>query len=298
MTPIAFILIFISVFLHAAWNFLSKKNNPSAAYYMIASATASLIWLGFFLCSPIRLADLPPRFWLMLAFSTAGEVMYSVGLAYGYRNGDISMVYPLGRALPVLLTAAVTSIFGLGKTPGMLPFAGMALIFTGCILMPLKHIDELHWRTYCTPVIFYVLLIAVGVTTYTIFDSEASRLLNQIPGSTRMMKALFYLFFVEAAMSVALGGVVLANRHERAEFKRLFLKTSGPLVTGLFSSSAYGLVLLAMNFVTNVSYIQAFRQMSLPLGVLAGVFILHERCSRTKLLGISLVVTGLVMVSF
>ena len=65
----------------------------------------------------------------------------------------------------------------------------------------------------------------------------------------------------------------------------------------MFSSSAYALILLAMGFVTNVSYIQAFRQMSLPLGVLAGVFILKEPCSQAKLIGIILIVAGLIAVS-
>ena len=53
MTLTAFLLIFVSVFLHAGWNFISKKNTPSAAFYMLSSATAALIWLGFFLHSGI-----------------------------------------------------------------------------------------------------------------------------------------------------------------------------------------------------------------------------------------------------
>lgn len=299
MTLTAFLLIFVSVFLHAGWNFISKKNTPSAAFYMLSSATAALIWLGFFLHSGISCSALPGRFWWILAFSWFGEMLYCIGLAYGYRRGDISLVYPLGRSLPVLLTAAVTISFGLGKMPNALALGGMALISIGCLFLPLKDFREFHWKTYCTPLLFFVLRIAAGVTIYTIFDSEAAKILKELPDNhdSRIVTSLFYLFLVESGLTAVLGLFVLTQKQERAEFKRLFLKTPWPHITGVFSSSAYALILLAMPLVTNVSYIQAFRQMSLPLGVLAGVFILKEPCGKVKLFGIILIVIGLIAAS-
>jgi uncharacterized membrane protein len=56
-------------------------------------------------------------------------------------------------------------------------------------------------------------------------------------------------------------------------------------------------VLLAMGFVSNVSYLQAFRQISLPLGVLAGIFLLRERPGAPRMTGIVLVLAGLVLVA-
>lgn len=299
MTLTAFLLIFVSVFLHAGWNFISKKNTPSAAFYMLSSATAALIWLGFFLHSGISCSALPGRFWWILAFSWFGEMLYCIGLAYGYRRGDISLVYPLGRSLPVLLTAVATIALGLGKMPDALALGGMALISIGCLFLPLKDFREFHWKTYCTPLLFFVLLIAAGVTIYTIFDSEAAKILKELPDNhdSRIVTSLFYLFLVESGLTAVLGLFVLTQKQERAEFKRLFLKTPWPHITGVFSSSAYALILLAMPLVTNVSYIQAFRQMSLPLGVLAGVFILKEPCGKVKLFGIILIVIGLIAAS-
>ena len=62
MTLTAFLLIFVSVFLHAGWNFISKKSTPSAAFYMLSSATAALIWFGFFLHSGIPYAVTPTEY--------------------------------------------------------------------------------------------------------------------------------------------------------------------------------------------------------------------------------------------
>ena len=62
-----------------------------------------------------------------------------------------------------------------------------------------------------------------------------------------------------------------------------------------YTNSFTPLILLAMGFVTNVSYIQAFRQMSLPIGVIFGILFLKEKCLPTKLAGVTLVVTGLII---
>ena len=64
------------------------------------------------------------------------------------------------------------------------------------------------------------------------------------------------------------------------------------------ATSAYILVLLAMHFVTNVSYVQAFRQMSLPLGAFLGIAFLKEKATSPKLAGLTLIVGGLIAVAF
>ena len=50
-----------------------------------------------------------------------------------------------------------------------------------------------------------------------------------------------------------------------------------------------------MNYVNNVSYVQAFRQLGLVIGMLEGILILKERCTLTRVVGIVLIVSGLVM---
>lgn len=295
MTLTAFILVFLSVFLHATWNFLSKKTNPSGAFYLMSTTTAALLWLTFFLCSKVPLAELPGKFWLLLICSIFCEGVYCLGLAYAYRISDISMAYPLGRAIPVLMVAGITILLGLGKKPSGLALAGMCIIFAGCILLPLKTFRDFKWKTYCTRAIFFILMIAAGTAGYTILDSQANAILRGVNGDSVLMKSLTYLFFIEGGLAVLLACYVIFVPLERREFKRLFLRSPYPVITGLCSSSAYALILLAMGHVSNVSYIQAFRQMSLPLGVLAGIFLLKENPAKPKLIGVALIVAGLVM---
>ena len=68
-----------------------------------------------------------------------------------------------------------------------------------------------------------------------------------------------------------------------------------PFVGGICASGTYVLVLIAMNYVTNVSYVQVFRQLGLIFGLLGGVIILKERCSMPKIVGTLLIISGLVL---
>lgn len=298
MTLIAFILVLVSVFLHAGWNFLSKKSNPSAAFYTISSTVAATIWLFFFLFGSIDFAALPARFWSFLLTSIGCEAIYCFSLAYAYQTTDISLAYPLGRSLPVLMVTAVTMIFGLGTMPSPLALGGMILIVLGCLLLPPKNFRDFSWKTYLNRSIYFILLIAIGTTGYTILDSQALGILRAHDSSPKIIQALSYLFFIETGIALSLGLIVVIFKKEREEFKRLAFRSWAPVATGVISSGAYGLILIAMKYVTNVSYIQAFRQMSLPLGVLAGVFILKESCPKTKICGMILIVIGLIFAAF
>ena len=51
--------------------------------------------------------------------------------------------------------------------------------------------------------------------------------------------------------------------------------------------------LLAMNYVTNVTYVQIFRQLGLVIGVAGGIFILKERAAAPKIAGVTLILLGL-----
>ena len=68
-----------------------------------------------------------------------------------------------------------------------------------------------------------------------------------------------------------------------------------PVLAGLFASMTYVLVLLAMNYVSNVSFVQVFRQIGLIFGVAGGVIFFKESLTLPKLLGMGLIFTGLVI---
>ena len=297
MSLTAFVLVFISVFLHVAWNMLSKSGRPSMAFYALMSATASCLWLPFMLKSGLSPLTMPAHVvWLLLG-SVVFEVVYMLGLARAYKRGDISFVYPVVRALPVLMIAGITTLFGIDAKIGLPAFCGMMLISAGCVAMPLASFKELKLYNYINYTTIFILLGAAGTTGYTLFDRAAMKILGSMPDGTGPLTAIGYLFWIEFGLTLGELLFVVFEREERKEFGRLFFRSFRPVVAGLCSSTAYGLILLAMHYVDNVSYIQAFRQISLPLGFFAGVLILKERATLPKTIGVGLIVAGLLLVA-
>ncbi len=59
-----------------------------------------------------------------------------------------------------------------------------------------------------------------------------------------------------------------------------------------------GFFLASMNYVTNVNYVSAFRQLSIPIGALMGIVLLKEPGYIPKIVGVGAIFVGLVLVGF
>ena len=73
------------------------------------------------------------------------------------------------------------------------------------------------------------------------------------------------------------------------------VKTAHPYTAGVAAALAYLLVLIAMNHVSNVSFVQAFRQLSLPLSALLGFVILKEKVTTLRLVALFVIMAGLIL---
>ena len=295
MTLSAFGLILLSIFLHVGWNLISKKSRPSAAFYLLNSVTSFCIYVPCVFFAGIDWSAFGTGFWLFVLGSITSEILYFIGLFKTYRSTDISLAYPMVRALPVLLVAAVTTLCGIGKELSPVALIGMFIVFAGCLMMPLEKFSQFSWRNYMTPVLGFMILAACGTTGYTIFDGMLiPQLLANAKGHPLAVTGAF-IALLEFGITTGLSIYVLSRQEERQEFAKLAGHSWMPHLCGICSSSAYILVVLAMPLVTNLSYVQAFRQMSLPLGVAAGIFLLKEKCPPVRLAGVGAVVAGLVI---
>ena len=98
-------------------------------------------------------------------------------------------------------------------------------------------------------------------------------------------------------MAVMLGIGTLLYRPERVQLKGVIKNRSliiTGLVTGVVIMATYGLVLTSMAYVTNVSYVAAFRQLSIPIGAVLGLTLQREPRYLPKLIGIGIVSVGLI----
>jgi drug/metabolite transporter (DMT)-like permease len=300
MTALGILLISLSAALHAGWNLICKSRHPSGAFFLIA-ALASIVALlpGLYWFAP-AVPHVPAKVWWLLAVTGVAQAVYYVALGKAYQTIEVSVAYPLARALPVILIPIMTTLLAIGRPLNGMAVAGMTVVAAGCALLPLQPMKRFSLRNAFRNGFAYVLLAAIGTTAYTIIDSEGMRLLNATGyAGGKLSSSLLYVFLENLFIVPWLAVYVIGNRAERHSVG-LLLRGSAhyPVISGWICTSAYTLILAAMLLTPNVSYVMAFRQLSIPIGALLGVVILKERVTPAKTCGILLIVTGLLIVAF
>lgn len=300
MSVTAAILLFLSAIVHAGWNALSKKEHPTLAFYLVANTIGVLCVLPLLIRYGPGLALVPATVWGQAALSGFLLAAYMAALAGAYRTGDISIAYPIARSLPVFFVTAATMILGLGQSLSGGFMAGVFLIVSGCLMLPLPTFRQLNFHRRWNPSCALSLLAALCIAGYTTVDHEAIVNLRDLPGSpfSPVDAALLYMVLEAISTSVWKGLWVLCSSVERKRFREVMAGFKGSAaLTGIGIYLTYGLVLVSMNYVTNVSYVAAFRQLSIPMGALFGMVFLKEPRPAPKLAGLGLIFFGLVAAS-
>nr|WP_267957737.1 EamA family transporter [Halomonas zhangzhouensis] len=287
-------MVLLSVCLHAGWNLLGKRRAPSLAFFTLAIAAGGLVLSPLLVLGP-PLASLPPSFWGWLAASGLCQMLYMGGLAWAYARGEVSVLYPLARALPVVLVPLVA--VGLLGSQRLTPMevAGMGLILVGALCLPLAGAPRL--ANYLTPALAFALLAALATVGYSLIDARALALMVEAGFSALSAGAVFMVLQALVTPLWALP-LLLALPSEQRQFTRLWSEARGAmLLTGLMITVTYGLVLVALAQSEAVSQIVALRQLSIPLGVVLGILWLKERPSLAKLGGTAIMMAGLWLVA-
>ena len=298
MTLTATILLIISAFTHAGWNFISKKEHPTQAFYLVANTIGVICVLPILFYFASFIPFVPSSVWIIVGVSGFILAAYMEALAGAYRAGDISIAYPLARSLPVIFVFLLSLLLSEGQPPGGWFFVGTILIVSGCIILPIKAFGDFHLSNYMNLCCLLAILAAVGVAGYTVADDMALRYLRELPGKpmSPVQGTLVYMVLEGISCSLWQGLFVIVNRRERQSVPEVIASFKGPAVlTGIGIYLTYGIVLVSMNYVTNVSYVAAFRQLSIPLGAIFGMAFLKEPRYLPKIIGIAAISVGLVL---
>lgn len=300
MTTTALLLLVVAAATHAGWNLIGKRHHPSAAFFMVALGIGTL-WLvpasyRYWHAVP----HLPPVVWMFLGLTCVCQAFYFIMLAGAYRHGHMSVAYPLARSIPALVVLGMTRLLSQGDPVTPLCIAGIVLVVVGGFVLPMRRLGELRLRNYLNASCLFAVLAAVGITGFTIIDDRALRTLraDSALGLDKMSAALVYFQFEEFGSALLLATYVFAAAGRRSEVAEVVRTKRLPLVVAGFGLAVtYTLVLTAMGYVTNVSYVYAFAQLSIPLGALGGVVLLREPPYVAKFLGAGTIFAGLVLVA-
>ncbi|MEP7024482.1 MAG: EamA family transporter [Actinomycetota bacterium] len=289
MSPTAIALILAAAVGHASWNLFSKQAAAAGA--------VSFIWLtavaGTVLYAPvIAIAVLVSHphvsaaSWWFLAGSGVLQSGYFLFLQSGYRLGDLSLVYPVGRGTGALL-AALAGIVLLGERPGPVAIAGILAVVAGIAVIGAPARSS---RSKAAPparlAIVFALVTGVFIASYTLWDRYAVAALHTPPllQGYAACPAMALVFAPQARRTM--DRTALMWREYRGQV----------LGAAVLMPLTYILVLIALRF-TAVAVVAPAREVSVLFGVLLGGQLLDEGGTARRLTAAAAIVVGIVAIA-
>jgi drug/metabolite transporter (DMT)-like permease len=288
VTALAFALVLTSATLHAVWNFLVKRSGASGPVF---------IWL-FTLPSTLILA--PLAMWLIIAKHmtfTLQVVLFLIGsaivhtvyfllLSRGYRDGDLSVVYPIARGTGPLL-AGMIAMVTLKERPTIGAIAGALCIAAGAMLLARdQRAGQARRGVSKVTSVEYGLMIGVMIGIYTVWDKFLVGPLAVNPLILEWVATTLIGLLVTPA---ALKNLPLA--------REMWRKHKGVAISGALLSSASYILFLTALAVSAVSRVAPLRETSILIGALLGTRLLGEGRVRQRLAAAGAISAGVILVS-
>jgi drug/metabolite transporter (DMT)-like permease len=281
-------LVLISTWFHAYWNYLTKRATHPGAFVLL------LLWAAALLAGPLTVWGLmvggfPWQGWACVLAAGTLYALYFASLAYAYRWGDLSIVYPLSRGIAPVLTLLGAVVF-LRERPTVAGVLGVLAIGGGAWGL---HLPD--WsRTAFLPALrrmgergsLFALLTGTLTAVYSVVDGYGVRFVPP-PAYVALSygwAALFSLLFLPwRTMGAAL----------REEWRHHWREVVG---AGFLSPAAYLLVLYAMRLAP-VGYVVPLRSLSILFSVFVGVERLREGGRGPKWVAALLMVVGMGLIA-
>lgn len=271
-----------------------------AAFFAVATFAGFVLLVPFAIAWRSTLAAAPASVWLRLIPAGLFQMLYFVGLAGAYRTGDMSVAYPIARALPVMLVPAASLVIGQGEPISALSLFGMLAVTAGVLVVAQPTFRGFSWRSFGKRWFAFALLAGLGTSGYSMVDDAALREFRAVldPQLASFQAPVLYAMLESLSTTVSLLVASLLVRGPRDTLREVrAVPARAAVLSGAGIIVAYGIVLVALGFAANVSYVVAFRQVSLPIGAFLAVILLHERVSATRVVGTLVLLAGLVVIA-
>jgi drug/metabolite transporter (DMT)-like permease len=267
------LLILFAAALHAGWNVLIKSESGDSSNTVLIIAGSAVIGIVFLPFVQLPLA----ASWPYLGASVVIHIFYFGTLLLAYKKGDMSLVYPLMRGLPPMVTALAASLL-FQESLSLTGWAGVVLVSTGALVLLADF--RLSNKFHPAPVALAAAEAAI-IVLYTLVDARGARLSGHAFSYTGWM--LFLLALLCLIAMPFIGG--------RGVFTRMIKNWKKSLFGGSFTFASYGIALWAMTQAP-VALVAALRETSILFGTIFSVLILKERVTPVRVLSILLIVAG------
>lgn len=282
----ALALVVLAGFIHASWNIAAKKAGGDVRFVAFTSVVLMLfwapvgLWVGWQQVPAWGLLE-----WGLVLASALLHIVYFIVLLRGYRQADLTVVYPLARGSGPLLSSMV-AIFFLGEQITSLGLMGILGVVVGVFLIAggpglWQAAQDPEKKVRVRTGIFYGGITGLFIASYTVVDGYAVKV--------ALMSPVLVDYFGNLVRLVFLTPTLL---RDRPAVWALWLKQRRyAFVVGIFSPVSYVLVLYALQ-VAPLSHVAPAREVSMLFAALLGGHLLGEKDRGTRIAGAVLIAAG------
>ncbi len=261
---------------------MAKGARDTVAFTWLFTALAVVIYFPVVLAVVLITHPHPgPRAFVFMGVSGAIHLGYYLLLSYGYRVGDLSLVYPIARGTgPVLAT--VGAIVLLGERPSALALGGGLTIVSGVLLMAVP--GRLRGDRDVSRAVRFALATGCFIATYTLWDKSGVALIAPV----------IYDWGTNFSRVILFAPVAIRTTSRRRAVVDEFRARPGAAIgVAVLSPLAYLMVLTALS-VSRVSYVAPAREVGILIGAVLGARLLREGDVKRRLAGAAAIVAGVI----
>jgi drug/metabolite transporter (DMT)-like permease len=256
-----------SAVLHAGWNAAVKASREPAR-----AMTAQMLLSALFVLPGLLWSGLPPlAAWPWIAASTLMSVVTVSALLRGYELGGFGLVYPVARAIAVVLVVPLVALFA-GGWPGPAALGGVAII---ALSLGVLSWDTARDRGVLLQALAWIFAAGVGAAGYILCDAQGVR----AAGSPWA-----YGFVVSITNAMAL---CWRQRHNGAPWQQLKGQWRVAVPAAVASVTSYLLILWVWGHAP-IAPSAALRDTSATFALLIAVVWLKEPFTRARILAVLL----------
>ncbi|XZN92300.1 MAG: EamA family transporter [Microcoleus sp.] len=281
------ILGIFTAFFEAVKDVFGKQNLKKSDEYVVAW---SLSFFSVVTLTPwviyTGIPALNSQFWFALLIGGSINAVTALLYIKAIKVSDLSLTVPLVALTPLFML--LTSPLIVGEYPKVFDYIGIFLIVTGSYLLNIKDKSQGYLAPFKAlvkePGPKLMLMVAFLWSITSNFDKIGVK--NSSP--------IFWIFSIFGTMSILLLPILL---HKTPNPSRKILKQL-PMLAAMGFFNAIG-VLCQMQALTLTLVVQviAIKRTSVLMGVLFGHFIFKEKDIQQRLLGASIMVLGVFVIS-
>lgn len=275
---LAILLVLSSGFLHSVWNLFTKRSVNKNVFLWLCQWIGVIVYLPGVISSLFHDVPIKEEGYYFLFTSMILHGIYVVLLAKTYSLGDLSQVYPIMRGMSPMLVPLLSVIF-LNQHLSINGWIGVLTIVVGIVMISGFRSGQHSFLS--NKVILLAAAVGISIASYIVVDAMSLRYWSPIVLNEA----------TNLGNGLALSFAVLRSGAIRNEW-RINWKTV--ILGGVLAPGGYLLFLYALSMAP-VASLAPMREIGTVFGTLLGIFILHEKQGKNRIMASIVITTGVIL---